>query len=95
MDLARSVLTMNGMRVDCPLKVKGAGRYVLSEGSCGKEREKSRKGPTHSGSFCEGGATMKRPHLRNGGSRSPFLEDGLYQFFSSRNLFGMGGGGIG
>ena len=83
------------MGVDVPPKVKGAPRYVLSAGFFGKEREKSRKGPTHSGSFCEGGATMKRPDLRNGGSRSPFSEDGLYQFFSSRNLSGMGGGGIG
>ena len=95
LDLARSVLKMNGMGVAVPLKVNGAGRYVLSAGPCGKEFKKSRRGPSHSVSFFERGAPMKRPDLRNGGSHFPFSEDGLYQFFTSRNSFGIGGCAIG
>ena len=53
---ASNALMLAEMGVAAPLKVSGAGRYVLRAASRGKERGKSVRGPNHSVSQYKWGA---------------------------------------
>ena len=77
LDPPRNVSTFGRLAAGVPLKVIGAGHFVLSAASFGEERNSLGNGLTQSTSWFAWDTSMKRPALPRGGLHFPCAEDGL------------------